>query len=134
MHTSISEVYGTAKSVPITEEHPLQGQSPYSASKIGSDQITLYFYLVSNTPISIIRPLNTFGPRQSTRADISTIITHIDSGQRTIKLGPLHPTRDFNYISDNVRGFIVVAESERLVREVINIGSNFEISIGESAY
>jgi NAD dependent epimerase/dehydratase len=132
VHTSTSEVYGTARFVPITEEHPLQGQSPYSASKIGADQIAMSFYTSFNTPVAIIRPFNTYGPRQSARAVIPTIITQIANGQRTIKLGSLAPTRDFNYVKDTVRGFIAVAESEESVGEVINIGSNYEISIGET--
>jgi len=132
LHTSTSEVYGTAKFVPITEEHPLQGQSPYSASKIGADQIAMSFYHAFNTPVSIIRPFNTYGPRQSARAVIPTVITQIADGQRKIRLGSLHPTRDFNYIKDIVRGFIAVAESEKSVGEVINIGSNYEISIGDT--
>jgi dTDP-glucose 4,6-dehydratase len=132
VHTSTSEVYGTARFVPITEEHPLQGQSPYSASKIGADQLAMSFYSSFNTPVSIIRPFNTYGPRQSARAVIPTIITQIAGGARTIKLGSLHPTRDFNFIKDTVQGFIAVAESERSVGEVINIGSNYEISIGET--
>ena len=133
IHTSTSEVYGTAKFVPITEEHPLQGQSPYSASKIGADQIALSFYHSFNTPISIIRPFNTYGPRQSARAVIPTVITQIASEKRKIKLGSIHPTRDFSYIMDTVEGFIAVAKSERSLGEVINIGSNFEVSIGETA-
>jgi len=133
IHTSTSEVYGTARFVPITEEHPLQGQSPYSASKIGADQMAMSFYHAFNTPVSIIRPFNTYGPRQSARAVIPTVITQIANGQRKIKLGALHPTRDFNYIKDVVRGFIAVAESEKLVGEVTNIGSNFEVTIGETA-
>jgi len=133
IHTSTSEVYGTAKFVPITEEHPLQGQSPYSASKIGADQIAMSFYKSFETPVSIIRPFNTYGPRQSARAIIPTIITQIANGKRKIELGSLYPTRDFNYIKDTVRGFIAVAESDRSIGEVINIGSNFEISIGETA-
>ena len=132
VHTSTSEVYGTAKFVPITEEHPLQGQSPYSASKIGADQIAMSFYNSFDAPVSIIRPFNTYGPRQSARAVIPTVITQIANGLRKIKLGSLHPTRDFNYIKDTVKGFIAVAESEKTVGEVINIGSNFEISIGET--
>ena len=132
VQTSTSEVYGTAKFVPITEEHPLQGQSPYSASKIGADQIALSFYKSFNSPVSIIRPFNTYGPRQSARAVIPTIITQIANGYRKIKLGSIHPTRDFNYIKDTVRGFIAVAESEKSIGEVINIGSNFEVSIGET--
>lgn len=132
VHTSTSEVYGTAQFVPITEEHPLQGQSPYSASKIGADQIAMSFYHSFNTPVSIIRPFNTYGPRQSARAVIPTVITQIANGTRKIKLGALHPTRDFNYVKDTVRGFIAIAESEKSIGEVINIGSNFEISIGDT--
>lgn len=132
VHTSTSEVYGTARFVPITEEHPLQGQSPYSASKIGADQIAMSFYSSFGTPVSVIRPFNTYGPRQSARAVIPTIITQIANGLRRIKLGSLHPTRDFNYVADTVAGFIAVAESERSVGEVINVGSNFEISIGDT--
>jgi dTDP-glucose 4,6-dehydratase len=132
VHTSTSEVYGTARFVPITEEHPLQGQSPYSASKIGADQIAMSFHASFNTPVAIIRPFNTYGPRQSARAVIPTIITQIAGGAPTIKLGALHPTRDFNFIKDTVQGFIAVAESDRSVGEVINIGSNFEVSIGET--
>lgn len=132
VHTSTSEVYGTARFVPITEEHPLQGQSPYSASKIGADQIAMSFYNSFNTPVAIIRPFNTYGPRQSARAVIPTIITQIASGVRTLKLGSLHPTRDFNYVTDTVAGFIAVAESDRAVGQVINIGSNFEVSIGDT--
>ncbi|WP_442594289.1 NAD-dependent 4,6-dehydratase LegB [Neobacillus sp. D3-1R] len=132
VHTSTSEVYGTARFVPITEEHPLQGQSPYSASKIGADQIAMSFYDSFDTPVSIIRPFNTYGPRQSARAVIPTIISQIAGGQRKIKLGSLHPTRDFNYVKDTVEGFISVAESDKSVGEVINIGSNYEISIGET--
>ena len=134
VHTSTSEVYGTAKFVPITEEHPLQGQSPYSASKIGADQIALSFYKSFDTPVSVIRPFNTYGPRQSARAVIPTIITQIANGKQQIKLGAVHPTRDFNYIADTVSGFIAALESESAVGEVINIGSNFEISIGETAH
>ncbi|MCM3079661.1 NAD-dependent 4,6-dehydratase LegB [Brevibacillus invocatus] len=133
VHTSTSEVYGTARFVPITEEHPLQGQSPYSASKIGADQIAMSFYSSFGTPVSIIRPFNTYGPRQSARAVIPTIITQIENGVRNIKLGALHPTRDFNYVKDTVNGFVAVAESANAVGEVINIGSNYEISIGDTA-
>ncbi|MGE5604925.1 MAG: NAD-dependent 4,6-dehydratase LegB, partial [Bacteroidota bacterium] len=132
VHTSTSEVYGTARFVPITEEHPLQGQSPYSASKIGADQIAMSFYTSFNVPVAVIRPFNTYGPRQSTRAVIPTIITQIANGSRNIKLGSIHPTRDFNYIKDTVEGFIKVAESTRSIGEVINIGSNYEISIGDT--
>jgi NAD dependent epimerase/dehydratase len=133
VHTSTSEVYGTARFVPITEEHPLQGQSPYSASKIGADQLAMSFYTSFDTPIAIIRPFNTYGPRQSARAFIPTVVTQIASEARTIKLGALHPTRDLNYVADTVAGFIAVAESDNSVGEVINIGSNYEISMGETA-
>ena len=131
VHTSTSEVYGTARYVPIDEEHPLQGQSPYSATKIGADQLALSFYRSFNTPVAVIRPFNTYGPRQSARAVIPTIITQIAAGQRELHLGSLHPTRDFNYIDDTVKGFIAVAESEKSLGEVINIGSNYEVSIGD---
>jgi len=134
VHTSTSEVYGTATFVPITEEHPLKGQSPYSATKIGADQIAMSFYSAFDTPVSIIRPFNTYGPRQSARAIIPTVITQIANGKRRIKLGALHPTRDFNFVMDTVRGFISIAESEKSVGEVINIGSNFEISIGDTVH
>ena len=134
VHTSTSEVYGTAQFVPITEEHPLQGQSPYSASKIGADQIAYSYYASFDTPVAIVRPFNTYGPRQSARAVIPTIITQIANGARRIKLGALHPTRDFNYVADTVRGFIAAAESDASVGEVINIGSGFEISIGDLAH
>jgi len=133
VHTSTSEVYGTARFVPITEEHPLQGQSPYAATKIGADQIAMSFYRAFNTPVATIRPFNTYGPRQSARAVIPTIITQIATGKRKIKLGALHPTRDFNYVLDTVRGFIAVAASEHAVGEVLNCGSNYEISIGDTA-
>ncbi|MBI5563121.1 MAG: GDP-mannose 4,6-dehydratase [Deltaproteobacteria bacterium] len=132
VHTSTSEVYGTARFVPITEDHPLQGQSPYSASKIGADQMAISFYNAFKTPVSIVRPFNTYGPRQSARAVIPTVITQIASGQKTIKLGSLHPTRDFSYVSDTVRLFIAAAQSPASVGEVINGGSNFEISIGDT--
>lgn len=133
VHTSTSEVYGTARFVPITEEHPLQGQSPYSASKIGADQIAQSFHLSFGTPVAIIRPFNTYGPRQSARAVIPTIITQIAAGASVIKLGAIHPTRDFNYVADTVRGFIAVAEADAAVGQVTNVGSNFEISIGDTA-
>lgn len=133
IQTSTSEVYGTARFVPITEEHPLQGQSPYSASKIGADQIAMSFHASFETPVLVLRPFNTYGPRQSARAVIPTIITQIASGQRQIKLGAIHPTRDFNYVADTVAGFIAALESDNGVGEVINIGSNFEISIGDTA-
>jgi NAD dependent epimerase/dehydratase len=131
IHTSTSEVYGTARFVPITEEHPLQGQSPYSASKIGADQIAMSFYTSFNTPVAIIRPFNTYGPRQSARAIIPTVIIQIANRQKMIKLGALYPTRDFNYIMDTVNGFIAIAESDKTIGEVINIGSNYEISIDD---
>jgi NAD dependent epimerase/dehydratase len=133
VHTSTSEVYGTARYVPIDEEHPLQGQSPYSASKIGADQMALAFFRSFNTPVAIIRPFNTYGPRQSARAVIPTIILQIANSIKDIKLGALHPTRDFNYIKDTVNGFIATAESDASIGEVINVGSNYEISIGETA-
>src|SRR3990167_9776144 len=133
VHTSTSEVYGTARFVPITEDHPLQGQSPYSASKIGADKIAMSFYTSFNTPVAIIRPFNTYGPRQSARAVIPTIITQIATGQRKIKLGAVSPTRDFNYVADTVAGFIAVAQSDNSVGEVINIGTNFEVTIEETA-
>lgn len=133
IHTSTSEVYGTARYVPINEDHPLQGQSPYSASKIGADQMALSFWSSFKTPVTIVRPFNTYGPRQSARAIIPTIVTQILSGAREIKLGSLHPTRDFNYVADTVSGFLAVLGSQRTEGEVINLGSNFEISIGETA-
>ena len=133
VHTSTSEVYGTARFVPITEDHPLQGQSPYSASKIGADQIAMSFYTSFNIPVVTLRPFNTYGPRQSARAVIPTVITQISNGIRKIKLGALHPKRDFNYISDTVKGFIAALRSEKVIGEVINLGSNFEISIGDTA-
>lgn len=132
IHTSTSEVYGTAHYVPMDEKHPLQGQSPYSASKIGADMIAESFYRSFGVPVSIIRPFNTFGPRQSSRAVIPTIICQAVTGKR-IYLGSLHPTRDYTYIDDVVDAFIKVAESPDSVGEVINIGSNFEISIGDIA-
>ena len=133
VQTSTSEVYGTAQFVPITEEHPLHGQSPYSASKIGADQIAMSFHYSFGVPVAIIRPFNTYGPRQSARAVIPTIITQLLSGKKEIKLGALSPTRDFNYVKDTVRGFVSVMESDKSVGEVINIGSNFEVSIGDTA-
>jgi NAD dependent epimerase/dehydratase len=132
VHTSTSEVYGTAQYVPIDEDHPLQGQSPYSASKIGADQMAISFYRSFDTPVAIIRPFNTYGPRQSARAVIPTIITQLASGKEKIKLGALSPTRDFNYVKDTVSGFISVMNNDKALGEVINIGSNYEISIGET--
>jgi NAD dependent epimerase/dehydratase len=134
VHTSTSEVYGTARFVPITEDHPLQGQSPYSATKIAADQLAYSFYASFGLPVVIVRPFNTYGPRQSARAVIPTIITQIANGKRQIKLGAVSPTRDFNYVADTVAGFIAALESDRGIGEVINIGSNFEISIGETAH
>ena len=133
IHTSTSEVYGTARFVPITEEHPLQGQSPYSASKIGADQIAMSFYASFGTPVTTLRPFNTYGPRQSARAVIPTIITQIAAGARSIKLGAVHPTRDFNFVSDTVAGFVTALAADKAVGETINLGSNFEISIGDTA-
>ena len=134
VHTSTSEVYGTARFVPITEEHPLQGQSPYSATKIAADQMAYSFYASFGLPVVIVRPFNTYGPRQSARAVIPTVITQIADGQRQIKLGAVSPTRDFNYVSDTVAGFIAALKSDRGTGEVINLGSNFEISIGDTAH
>ena len=133
VHTSTSEVYGSAQFVPITEDHRLQGQSPYSASKIGADQLAMSFERSFGTPVTIVRPFNTYGPLQSARAVIPTIITQIATGQRTIKLGSIHPTRDFNFVADTVGGFMSVLETGGGVGEVINIGSGFEISIGDTA-
>ncbi len=131
IHTSTSEVYGTARQVPIAEDHPLQGQSPYSATKIGADQIAMSFYNSFNTPVSIIRPFNTYGPRQSARAVIPSLIIQMAANYGKVKAGSLHPTRDFNYIEDTVRGFISMAEADRVIGETINIGSNYEVSIGD---
>ncbi len=131
IHTSTSEVYGTAQYVPIDERHPLQPQSPYSATKIAADAMVMSFYNSFNLPITIARPFNTYGPRQSARAVIPTIITQIASGKKKIKLGDLSPTRDFNYVEDCCRGFIMLSESKKTIGEIINIGSNTEISIGE---
>lgn len=133
LHTSTSEVYGTAQVVPITEDHRLQGQSPYSASKIGADQLALSFERSFGTPVTVVRPFNTYGPRQSARAVIPTIITQIAAGQRAIKLGSIHPTRDFNFVADTVGGFLAALETKAGIGEVINIGSGFEISIGDIA-
>lgn len=132
VHTSTSEVYGTARSVPITEEHPLQGQSPYSASKIAADQMATAFCSSFGVPVSVLRPFNTYGPRQSARAVIPTVITQIAAGARTLRLGALHPTRDFNFVEDTVRAFVAMAEADEAVGEVVNIGSNYEISIGDT--
>jgi NAD dependent epimerase/dehydratase len=132
IHTSTSEVYGTSKYVPIDEKHPLQPQSPYSASKIGADSMVMSFYNSFSLPITIARPFNTYGPRQSARAVIPTIITQIASKMKSIKLGDITPTRDFNYVLDTCRGFIALAESDVTIGEIVNIGSNYEISIGDT--
>lgn len=131
--TSTSEVYGTARFVPITEEHPLQGQSPYSATKIGADRIAESFHRSFGVPVTIVRPFNTYGPRQSARAVIPTIIAQLQSGAREIKVGDLTPTRDFVYVRDTVRGFIEIAKSAETIGEEINIATASEISIGELA-
>lgn len=128
VHTSTSEVYGTAMFVPITEAHPLQGQSPYSATKIGADQLALSFHRSFQLDVAVCRPFNTYGPRQSARAVIPTIIAQIISGKRSIKLGALSPTRDFNYVEDTVRGFMAMMDGS-VAGEVVNFGSNYEISI-----
>lgn len=132
IQTSTSEVYGTARFVPITEEHPLLGQSPYSASKIGADQLAYSFFASFDTPVTIARPFNTYGPRQSARAVIPTVIAQIANGVSRLKLGAVHPTRDFNYVGDTVAAFIALLESERGLGEVINFGSGFEISVGDT--
>ncbi len=131
--TSTSEVYGTAQYVPIDEKHPYQGQSPYSATKIGADRLAESFYRSFNLPVTIVRPFNTFGPRQSARAVIPTIITQLLSGKKEIKLGSLEPTRDFNYVKDTARGFIEIMKSDKTIGEEINIATQKEISIGELA-
>lgn len=132
IHTSTSEVYGTAQYVPIDEKHPLQPQSPYSATKIGADAIAESFYRSFNLPLIIARPFNTYGPRQSNRAVIPTMITQIANGKKQIKLGDINPTRDFNYVKDTCKGFLMLAESENTIGEIFNIGSNFEISIRDT--
>ena len=131
--TSTSEVYGTAMYVPIDELHPFQGQSPYSATKIGADRIAEAFYKSFGSPITIVRPFNTYGPRQSARAVIPTMITQLLSGKNEIRLGTLNPTRDFNYVKDTCKGFLAIAQSERTIGEEINIATQQEISIGELA-
>ncbi|HPS40311.1 MAG TPA: NAD-dependent 4,6-dehydratase LegB [Candidatus Cloacimonadota bacterium] len=127
--TSTSEVYGTAQYVPIDEKHPLQPQSPYSASKIGADAIAMSFYNSFKLPMTIVRPFNTYGPRQSARAVIPTIITQIAMGVKEIKLGDVTPTRDFNYVADTCRGFLELSECDQAAGETVNVGSNYEISI-----
>jgi NAD dependent epimerase/dehydratase len=133
VHTSTSETYGTAQFVPITEEHPLVGQSPYAASKIGADQIALSYWRSFETPVAVLRPFNTYGPRQSARAVIPTIISQIAAGQRQIRLGALSPTRDFNYVADTCAAFLAVAASDLALGQMINAASNFEISVGDTA-
>jgi len=132
IHTSTSEVYGTAQYVPIDEKHPLQAQSPYSATKIAADAMAMSFFNSFDLPVTIARPFNTYGPRQSARAIIPTIITQIATGKKEIKLGDVSPTRDFNYVEDCCRAFIMLAESEKTIGEIINIGSNTEISISNT--
>jgi NAD dependent epimerase/dehydratase len=132
IHTSTSEVYGTAQYVPIDEKHPIQPQSPYSASKIGADAMAMSFYNAFKMPVTIARPFNTYGPRQSSRAVIPTIIGQIANGLTEIKLGDVSPTRDFNYVLDTCRGFIALAECDEVIGETVNIGSNFEISVGDT--
>jgi len=132
IHTSTSEVYGSAQFVPITELHPLEGQSPYSASKIGADQMAIAFHRSFGTPVTVIRPFNTYGPRQSARAVIPTVITQIASGNGHVQLGSLNPTRDFSYVSDTVSGFMAAIGIEESFGQVINLGSGFEVSIAET--
>jgi NAD dependent epimerase/dehydratase len=132
IHTSTSEVYGTARYVPIDEQHPLQAQSPYSASKIGADAVAMSFHNAFDLPLTIARPFNTYGPRQSARAVIPTIISQIAGGAKQIKLGDPTPTRDFNYVADTCRGLLALARCDRAVGETVNIGSNYEISIGDT--
>jgi NAD dependent epimerase/dehydratase len=133
LHTSTSEVYGTARKVPIGEDHPLHPQSPYSASKIAADAMAMSFHLAHDLPLTIVRPFNTYGPRQSARAVIPTIITQILNGKRRIKLGSLSPTRDFNYVSDTCAGFLALAECDDALGKTVNIGSDTEISVGDTA-
>ena len=130
--TSTSETYGTAQYTPIDEKHIANAQSPYAASKVAADQLSLSYYASFNLPVAIIRPFNTFGPRQSIRAVIPTIITQLAEGQKKIHLGSLTPTRDFNFVKDTVNGFLQVAASDRTIGEVINIGSGRKISVGDT--
>lgn len=132
IHTSTSEVYGSAQYVPIDEAHPLQPQSPYSASKIGADAMAMSFHNAFGLPLTIARPFNTYGPRQSARAVIPTIISQIAAGKKEIKLGDVTPTRDFNYVADTCRGFIMLAECGEAIGKTVNIGSNYEISVGDT--
>lgn len=132
IHTSTSEVYGTARFVPITEDHPLQGQSPYSASKIAADQLAFSFFTSFDLPVTILRPFNTYGPRQSARAIIPTVITQLLAGRRQVQLGALSPTRDFSYVSDTVSGFIRALNKDGIAGMTLNLGCNYEISINET--
>lgn len=132
VHTSTSEVYGTAQYVPIDEKHPKQPQSPYSASKIGADMMAMSFYNAFELPVTTVRPFNTYGPRQSARAIIPTIITQIANGMKEIKLGDLSPTRDFNFVKDTARGFLAIAECDATIGKEINIASNYEISMADT--
>lgn len=133
VHTSTSETYGTAQFVPITEEHPINAQSPYAASKVGADQLALSFQRSYEMPVSIIRPFNTYGPRQSARAFIPTVITQIRKGNLQVKLGSLKPTRDFSYVKDTARAFEAVMNCDQTIGQVLNAGSGFEISMAETA-
>jgi dTDP-glucose 4,6-dehydratase len=132
IHTSTSEVYGTARFVPISEEHPLTPQSPYSASKIAADQVALSFWHSFSTPVLVLRPFNTYGPRQSARAVIPTVITQLAAGQKKLMMGALEPTRDFSFVQDTADGFLAALESDAGIGEVVNLGSGFEISIGDT--
>ena len=132
VHTSTSEVYGSAQFVPITEKHPLQGQSPYAATKIGADQLALSFHRSFALPVTVIRPFNTYGPRQSARAVLPTVITQLAAGQQEIALGATSPTRDFSFVSDTVAGFIAAMDAPDAIGQVVNLGSGFEISIGDA--
>ena len=131
IHTSTSEVYGTARKVPIDEQHPLQPQSPYSASNIGGDMLALSFHHSYGLPVAVVRPFNTYGPRQSMRAIIPTVLHQVYGGSQEIQIGSTLPTRDFNFLADTVAGLLAVAESDRALGEVVNIGSGREISIGD---
>ncbi len=133
IHTSTSEVYGSAQFVPITEEHPLQGQSPYSATKIAADQLAFSYFSSFDVPVTIIRPFNTYGPRQSQRAVIPTIIAQLLTGAETIELGSTTPTRDFNFVEDTVNGFLAAMLPEKILGQVINLGSGYEVSVGDTA-
>jgi NAD dependent epimerase/dehydratase len=134
IHTSTSEVYGSAQSVPISEDHPLQAQSPYAATKVAADQLALSFYRSFELPVAVLRPFNTYGPRQSARAILPTIITQILSGKRVIRLGALSPTRDFTFVKDTAQAFHCLAESDQGIGDIINSGSNFEVTIGDAAH